>query len=77
MVPKVGLIVHYIPNGRAEETNSAPYHPAVITRVWGTDENACVNLKVLPDCGQPFDRTSVCQGARSAEPTPGSWYWPQ
>ena len=32
---------------------------AIVTRVWDED---CVNVKVLPDCDEPYDRTSVHLG---------------
>jgi len=37
-------------------SNGSYIHPAIINRVWS---NECVNLCVLPDCGAPFNATSV------------------
>jgi hypothetical protein len=63
MKPSIGRIVivsdFQIHNGSDE-------HPAVINRVWGTNDPAdergssvCINTTVLPDCGAPYNATSV------------------
>ncbi len=54
---KAGQIVTYHqPAGEKSLGNGAVKHVAVITAVWSKDR---VNLKVLPDCGEIQDRTSV------------------
>lgn len=63
MKPSIGRIVivfdGQIHNGTSE-------HPAIINRVWGTNDPAdvsgssvCINTTVLPDCGVPYNATSV------------------
>lgn len=46
--------------------NGSVLHPGIVTRVWSDNDPsvarncfACVNIKVLPDCGTPFDQTST------------------
>ena len=63
MKPSVGRIVIV----RTEKDfNGSKEHPAIINRVWGTNDPAeakgsfvCVNATVLPDCGAPFSMTSL------------------
>lgn len=50
---KVGQTVVVIDSSHS--SNGTLEHPGIITRVWG----GCVNIKVLPDCGDPYDMTSV------------------
>jgi hypothetical protein len=58
--------------------NSSYLHPGIITRVWG---DAMVNVKVFPDCGAPYDETSVNlyatqeEGEASGSPTRFA-HWP-
>lgn len=43
-------------------SNGHDEQPAVVTNVWGESDvtgEAVVNAKVLPDCGEPRDATSV------------------
>jgi hypothetical protein len=55
---RVGTIVVFLA-GSDHVHNGSREHPAVVTRVWGEGPTPLVNLKVLPDCGEPFDATSV------------------
>lgn len=52
--PCQGMTVLFRTQDKDRQYNGADVHPAVITRVWPK----CVNLKVLPDCGAPYDATS-------------------
>lgn len=52
--PRLGMIVLYRTMQTAKQFNDVTDHVAIITRVWP----ACVNLKVFPDCGEPYDATS-------------------
>jgi hypothetical protein len=52
---KLGTVVVY---GK-HASNGADEHPAIVTRVWGEGETPTVNIKVIPDGGDPFDVTSV------------------
>jgi len=55
---QVGEIVIVCDKGRP--FNGTYEHPAVVTRVWGSGEpTPTVNVKVLPDCGEPYDATSI------------------
>lgn len=59
MKPYCGMSVVYIANVSqggygSSEFNGHNAQPGVITKDWG----GCVNVKVLPDCGTPFDSTS-------------------
>ena len=63
---KVGTIVIFVA-GDDHVHNCTREHPAVVTRVWSDDpddKTPTVNLKVLPDCGEPFDATSVMHWKR-------------
>lgn len=51
--PRVGRNV--VTKGCAH-ANGTFEHPGIVTRVWS---DACVNVKVLPDCGELVDATSV------------------
>lgn len=53
MKPKIGLPVCIITAG--SDSNGHNLQPGIITQVW-TD--TCVNVKVFPDCGEPYDATS-------------------
>lgn len=44
---------------KTRQFNNHPEQPAVITKVWGTGPASAVNVKVLPDCGTPFDACSM------------------
>ena len=56
---KVGTVVQFF--GQSQQgSNGTRLHPAVVNRVWGDGEVPCLNLTVLPDCGEPFCATSVC-----------------
>ena len=72
MEPTVGRIVHYYTSMGSQWSNgvgNGPY-PAVVTRVWTP---TCINLKVLPDCNEPFDATSI--GLKNDSLTT-YWEWP-
>jgi len=72
MKPTVGRIVHFYTDNKARHSNgvdAGPY-PAIITRVWSEKS---VNLKVLPDCGAPFDATST---ELKQEGRQTYWEWP-
>lgn len=72
MTPTVGRIVHFYTTDKDRQSNGCdvgPY-PAVITNVWS---HTCVNLKVLPDCAEPFDSTSVCLDDTDCS---SWWTWP-
>ena len=55
---RVGTVVVYLA-GPDQESNGTREHPAIVTRVWGSGPRPTVNLKVFPDCGEPFDATSM------------------
>ena len=55
---KIGTVVVFLA-GEDHVHNGTREHPAIVTRVWGDKPPRCVNLKVFPDCGEPFDATSV------------------
>ena len=55
---RVGTVVVFLAP-RDKASNGTQEHPAIVTRVWGNEEFPTVNMKVLPDCGEPFDATSV------------------
>lgn len=55
---KVGTVVVFLA-GDDHVHNGTKEHPAIVTRVWGDGDRPTVNLKVLPDCGEVFDATSV------------------
>lgn len=55
---KVGHVVVFLA-GDDHVHNGTRSHPAIVTRVWGDGARPTVNLKVFPDCGEPFDATSV------------------
>lgn len=40
-------------------SNGSDEQAAIVTRVWGDEPFPTVNLKVLPDFGEPFDAGSV------------------
>lgn len=58
--------------------NGSNLHPGIITHAWRDDY---VNVKVLPDCGAPYDETSINvfqtqgEGEASASPTRFA-FWP-
>ena len=39
-----------------DKSNGSTEQPAIVNRVWGDD---CVNVMVLPDCGEPYCLTSI------------------
>ena len=55
---RIGTIVVYLA-GDDHIHNGTREHPAIVTRVSGDGPTPTVNAKVLPDCGEPFDATSV------------------
>lgn len=64
MKPFVGAVV--VVRTPQQQHNGTNIHPGIITRIWNDVDPAavsgtfaCVNVKVLPDCGQPFDQTSM------------------
>lgn len=54
-----------------ENCNVQDQLPAVVVAVWGDDENALVNLKVLLDGEGDVWRTSIPRGDE-----PFNWNWP-
>lgn len=66
---RVGDIVFFRSQEKAKQFNGTKDHVAVITRNWGK----CVNLKVLPDCGDPYDATSQARIAYQDETGQG-WF---
>lgn len=58
--------------------NGSHEHPGIITHAWRDDY---VNVKVLPDCGAPYDDTSITlfqtkeEGEKSDNPSRFA-YWP-
>jgi hypothetical protein len=54
-MPRVGEIVTHRTRDANKRYNGDNDHPALVTRV--CSEN-CVNLKVLPDCGDVYDVSS-------------------
>ncbi len=65
-----GDIVYYRAASQAEIFNGMDVHCALITHVWNAQ---CLNLKVMPDCGAVFDKTSV-QQAGIGWCAPGHFY---
>lgn len=66
--PSLGRIVIY----RGLESNGSNEHPAIVNRVWSED---CVNLTVLPDCGEPTVKTSATSIDPANKEATG-WFWP-
>ena len=55
---RVGDIVVVSDPNRA--SNGTHEHPAIVTNTWGSrDATPTINVKVLPDCGEPYDATSI------------------
>lgn len=52
--PYLGMPVLFRTQQSDRKYNGSDLHPAIITRVW----EKFVNLKVIPDCGAPYDATS-------------------
>lgn len=52
--PYLGMTVLFRTQDEGRRYNGSDVHPAIITHVW----SGCVNLKVIPDCGAPYDATS-------------------
>jgi len=52
--PCLGDTVIFRTQEQSRQHNGSSDHVAIITRVWAKS----VNLKVLPDCGDPYDATS-------------------
>jgi hypothetical protein len=58
--------------------NGSNEHPAIITHAWRDDY---ANVKVLPDCGAPYDDTSITiyqtkeEGEKSNSPNHFA-FWP-
>jgi len=53
-IVRVGETVIYRTQDKAKQFNGSSDHPAIVTHDFGS----CVNLKVLPDCGDVYDATS-------------------
>lgn len=68
----VGRIVVFLA-GDDHVHNGTREHPAIVTRVWGPGPLPTVNLKVLPDCGEPFDATSVQHWTAAGWPLDGKF----
>lgn len=68
----VGSVVVFLA-GDDHVHNGTREHPAIVTRTWGEGAHPCVNLKVLPDCGEPFDATSVQHWQDRGWPTDGKF----
>lgn len=87
MKPTIGRIVTV---RTSEPYNGSSEHPAIVTRVWSSNDpaeargaHACINVTVLPDCGEPFWMSSIglfeTKGeaeAASSVPVPVAW-WPE
>jgi hypothetical protein len=56
--PHIGQSVEFFTKDESRHSNGNKEGPyaAIVTRVWSP---TCVNLKVLPDCGEIYDSTSV------------------
>jgi hypothetical protein len=68
--PSLGRIVLF----RAEHSNGATEHPAIITRVWS---DTCVNLTVFPDYAAPVAKSSVAFSDDVDNPNGlYAWRWP-
>lgn len=84
MKPSIGRIV-LVKTARA--FNGETVHPAIINRVWSTNDPAdargsyaCVNVTVFPDCDAPFTLGSVqlfetAEEAAAVDSTATCW-WP-
>lgn len=59
----------------AGKSNGHTQQPAIVTNVWS---DSCVNIKVIPDCGDLFDATSVRYAPEGPEPNSklGHDCWP-
>jgi hypothetical protein len=68
--------------------NGSNEHPAIINRVWGSEDPAsahgvhvCINVTVFPDCGEPFFMTSVPLYETKMEALSGGFgspcWWPE
>lgn len=67
-IPCVGEIVLV---GTSEQYNGSNEHPAIVNRVWNDN---CVNVTVLPDCGQPLSMTSVTRSTDATSSAPISQF---
>jgi hypothetical protein len=59
--PSLGRIIIV---GSSASAGDSQEHPAIVNRVWGSDDPAdgahvCVNATVFPDCGAPYSQTSI------------------
>ena len=70
--PQLGEIVIHRSQIDGCKFNGSKDHPAIVTRVWS---QTGVNLKVLPDCGAPYDQTSQLKIDPANEAEHG-WYYP-
>lgn len=66
---KLGDVVKFrIPSHQRKDFSGCKWAPAIVTRVWGS---SCVNVKVIPDCGELFNAVSV--GVGYGDPDLGHW----
>lgn len=78
--PTVGRVVIVV--GALVTSNAADVAPALITRVWSSQDGApCVNVTAFPDAGIPKPLTSVYlydtdDEARKAAGSYVAAYWP-
>lgn len=75
MKPTVGRIVIFKQGEHETPCNGTIYHPAIITRVLGDTEDACVNLHVFFDANPVSMVTSVPHHSFT-RPECRSWSWP-
>lgn len=76
MKPSQGRIVIYTQGANEAAYNGILTHPAIVTRVWGTDETPLINLTVFPDVSAPKLHSSVAHKSK-AQPGQGHWDWPE
>jgi hypothetical protein len=86
MKPYCGMAIVYKGRSPSSTYNGHDTQPGLITTSWGASEEGgqCVNVKVLPDCGAPFDATScfwypnqnLALTAFDGPMSPGGVCWP-
>lgn len=73
MKPSIGRIVHYVAYGTPGGEYKAEAHRAAIITQVHTD--TCVDICILNPTGLFFTTSAQFNG--DAEPTPGTWHWPE
>ena len=71
-LPSVGRVVHYVSRGSLDGVFPPTCRAAIVTEVDGT----LASVAVLNPTGLFFD-LALRQEGSCAEPTPGTWHWPE